>query len=173
LAALFYTCPVNYNDPEVGQAVVKVLEHNGIEVAIVEERCCGQPFDVTEYLMRLERDGTLNKEFRTDLGKVAYHMPCHLKYQAIGQQTLELLRLMSSDVVFVDKGCSGMDGTWGMKKQYFEPSLRVARGLCEGMMDAQPATCVTDCALSALQIRQGTGLKAVHPYQLLAEAYGL
>ncbi len=234
LAALFYTCPVNYNDPEVGQAVVKVLEHNSIEVAIVEERCCGQPqldggdmdkalaniryniehirgmvdqgydvlvpeptcgmmlkkeypsffrdemapltpriFDVTEYLMRLERDGTLNKEFRTDVGKVAYHMPCHLKYQAIGQQTLELLRLMSSDVVFVDKGCSGMDGTWGMKKQYFEPSLRVARGLCEGMMDAQPATCVTDCALSALQIRQGTGLKAVHPYQLLAEAYGL
>lgn len=231
---LFYTCPVNYNDPEVGQAVVKVLEHNDIEVAIVEEHCCGQPqldggemdkalakiryniasirrmveqgydvlvpeptcgmmlkkeypsffpdemeeltphiFEVTEYLMRLEKDGKLKKDFVKDTGKIAYHMPCHLKYQAIGQQTLQLLRLISPDVVFVDKGCSGMDGTWGMKKEYFEASLKVARGLCQGMKDAQPATCVTDCGMSALQIQQGTGLRAVHPYQVLAEAYGL
>jgi glycerol-3-phosphate dehydrogenase subunit C len=232
--ALFYTCPVNYNDPEVGQAIVKVLEHNDIEVAIVEERCCGQPqldggdvdkalanmrfnigrigemveqgydvlvpeptcgmmlkkeypsffpeemakltphiFEVTEYLMQLNEKDQLKKDFKNDAGKVAYHMPCHLKYQAIGQQTLQLLRLMGKDVAFVDKGCSGMDGTWGMKKAYFEASLHVARGLCQGMKDAQPATCVTDCGMSALQIQQGTGLTAIHPYQLLAEAYGL
>src|SRR5579884_371076 len=232
--ALFYTCPINHNDPETGQAIVKVLEHNGIEVTLVEERCCGMPqldggdmdkalanmrfniaaigrvvdqgydvlvpeptcgmmlkkeypsffpdemaslsphiFEVTEYLMGLEREGKLRKDFRKDVGRVAYHMPCHLKYQAIGQQTLELLRLISSDVVFVDKGCSGMDGTWGMKKQYFEASLRVGRGMCQGMKDAQPATCVTDCFMSGLQIWQGAGLQAVHPYQLLAEAYGL
>ena len=231
--ALFYTCVVNYNEPEVGQAIVKVLEHNDVEVAIVEERCCGQPqldggeidkamakmrfnaaslrrmidqgyeivvpeptcgmmlkkeyasfipaemeglvphiFEVTEYLMKMHADGQLKTNF-TKQGKLAYHMPCHLKYQAIGQQTLHLLRLISDDVVFVDKGCSGMDGTWGMKKQYFEASLKVARGLIAGMKEAQPATCVTDCALSGLQITQGTGLKALHPYQLLQQAYGL
>jgi glycerol-3-phosphate dehydrogenase subunit C len=233
-AALFYTCLINYNDPEVGQAVVKVLEHNDVEVAIVEERCCGQPqldggemdkalanirfnigqvrrmveqgydvlvpeptcgmmlkkeypsffpdemaelspriFDVTEYLMRLDANAQLKKDFTGSVGKLAYHMPCHLKFQAIGQQTLQLLRMLSQEVVFVDKGCSGMDGTWGMKKDYFDASLKVARGLCQGMQEAQPARCVTDCGLSALQILQGTGLKAVHPYQLLAEAYGL
>jgi glycerol-3-phosphate dehydrogenase subunit C len=233
-AALFYTCPVNYNDPEVGQAVVNVLEHNGVQLAIVPERCCGQPqldggemdkalakmrynighiaelvgqgydvlvpeptcgmmlkkeypsffpremepltphiFEVSEYLMRLHAEGKLDTTFKRDPGRLAYHMPCHLKYQAIGQQTLQLLRLVSDDVVFVDKGCSGMDGTWGMKREYFEPSLKVARGLIQGMKDAQPATCVTDCGMSALQIRQGTGLTALHPYQILAEAYGL
>src|SRR5581483_8394653 len=41
--ALFYTCVVNYNEPDVGQAIVKVLEHNNVEVTLVEERCCGQP----------------------------------------------------------------------------------------------------------------------------------
>ncbi|HLG69680.1 MAG TPA: anaerobic glycerol-3-phosphate dehydrogenase subunit C [Chloroflexota bacterium] len=232
--ALFYTCPVNYNDPEVGQAVVKVLEHNGVEVSLVQERCCGQPqldggemdkalekiryniagirrsveqgcevlvpeptcgmmlkkeypsffpaemealtlhiFEVSEYLMRLHGEGKLRTDFANKPAKLAYHMPCHLKYQAIGQQTLQLLRLVADEVVFVDKGCSGMDGTWGMKKEYFEASLKVARGLCQGMKEAQPATCVTDCGMSALQILQGTGLQALHPYQILAEAYGL
>ncbi len=232
--ALFYTCTVNYNDPEVGQAVVKVLEHNDVEVAIVQEQCCGQPqldggeielahqkikfniervaemvragydivvpeptcgmmlkkeyqsffpaemkdlvshiFDVSEYLMRLNEQGNFKREFKEPVGKLAYHMPCHLKYQAMGQKTLELLRLISSEVVFVDKGCSGMDGTWGMKTQYFEASLKVARGLINGMKEAQPAACVTDCGLAGIQITQGTGESVLHPYQILEKAYGL
>ena len=31
---LFYTCMVNYNEPEIGQATVGVLEKNGIEFAV-------------------------------------------------------------------------------------------------------------------------------------------
>ena len=42
--ALFYTCTVNYNEPETGRACVKVLEKNGIDVACPEQRCCGMPF---------------------------------------------------------------------------------------------------------------------------------
>lgn len=44
-AALFSTCLVDYNDPECGKAAVRVLEHNGIEVARPEGQvCCGMPF---------------------------------------------------------------------------------------------------------------------------------
>jgi Fe-S oxidoreductase len=43
-AALFYTCSVNYNEPAVGKACVKVLEKNGVRVACPEQRCCGMPF---------------------------------------------------------------------------------------------------------------------------------
>ncbi len=43
--ALFSTCLVDYNDPEVGQAAVRVLEHNGVEVVRPDEQvCCGMPF---------------------------------------------------------------------------------------------------------------------------------
>lgn len=43
--ALFSTCLVDYNDPAVGIAAVRVLEHNGIEVAHPpEQACCGMPF---------------------------------------------------------------------------------------------------------------------------------
>ena len=43
-AALFYTCTVNYNEPEIGKAAVGVLEKNGIECVVPEQQCCGLPF---------------------------------------------------------------------------------------------------------------------------------
>jgi len=42
--ALFYTCTVNFHQPDVGKAAVRVLEKNGIQVACPEQRCCGMPF---------------------------------------------------------------------------------------------------------------------------------
>ncbi len=43
--ALFSTCLVDYNDPACGQAAVRVLEHNGIEVVRpAGQVCCGMPF---------------------------------------------------------------------------------------------------------------------------------
>ena len=43
--ALFSTCLIDFNDPEVGRAAVAVLEHNGVEVVRPPEQvCCGMPF---------------------------------------------------------------------------------------------------------------------------------
>ena len=42
--ALFATCFVNYNDPKVGRAAVKVLEHNDVEVMLPKQQCCGMAF---------------------------------------------------------------------------------------------------------------------------------
>jgi glycerol-3-phosphate dehydrogenase subunit C len=43
--ALFSTCLIDYNDPEVGAAAVQVLEHNGVEVVRPDAQvCCGMPY---------------------------------------------------------------------------------------------------------------------------------
>jgi glycerol-3-phosphate dehydrogenase subunit C len=42
--ALFATCTVEYNDPGIGRAAVAVLERNGIDVSLPEQRCCGMPY---------------------------------------------------------------------------------------------------------------------------------
>ncbi|MEX2146712.1 MAG: anaerobic glycerol-3-phosphate dehydrogenase subunit C [Candidatus Rokuibacteriota bacterium] len=42
--ALFTTCTVEYNAPAVGRAAVAVLERNGVEVTVPEQRCCGMPY---------------------------------------------------------------------------------------------------------------------------------
>lgn len=41
---LFYSCSVNYNEPQVGRDVVSVLEKNGCAVKCPEQVCCGMPF---------------------------------------------------------------------------------------------------------------------------------
>jgi glycerol-3-phosphate dehydrogenase subunit C len=39
----FHGCSTNYYEPGVGQAAVKVLRHNGCQVSIAEQNCCGLP----------------------------------------------------------------------------------------------------------------------------------
>ena len=42
--ALFATCYGNRNDPDVGEDLISVLQHNSVPVTIAEkERCCGMP----------------------------------------------------------------------------------------------------------------------------------
>jgi glycerol-3-phosphate dehydrogenase subunit C len=39
----FHGCAANYYEPWIGRAVVAVLEHNGFEVLLPDQRCCGLP----------------------------------------------------------------------------------------------------------------------------------
>lgn len=41
--ALFNSCFVNYNGPEIGKAVVEVLAHNGVAMRLAGASCCGMP----------------------------------------------------------------------------------------------------------------------------------
>ncbi len=42
--AIFSTCYVNYNEPDIGHDLAKILEHNGIPFVIFsKEACCGMP----------------------------------------------------------------------------------------------------------------------------------
>jgi glycerol-3-phosphate dehydrogenase subunit C len=42
--ALFFSCSVNYNEPQVGRDAVAVLEKNGCRVTCPEQVCCGMPY---------------------------------------------------------------------------------------------------------------------------------
>jgi glycerol-3-phosphate dehydrogenase subunit C len=42
--ALFYSCSVNYNEPQVGRDTVSILEKNGCRVACPPQVCCGMPY---------------------------------------------------------------------------------------------------------------------------------
>ena len=39
----FHGCAANYNEPRVGRMAVEVLEHNGFEVIVPPQGCCGLP----------------------------------------------------------------------------------------------------------------------------------
>lgn len=232
---LFYTCPVNFNEPDIGKAAVGVLEHNGVEVACPEHECCGAPnlhsanldaaltnikknieslhswvrrgysivvpmptcslmlkqeypiladdprakeiaehtFDLCEYLMNLHARGKLKTDFKIKGESVAYHLPCHLKVQNMGYKSRDLMALVPGTAVQVIERCSGVDGAWGFKKQYYQLSVGIARDLFRDVKSSGAGNVVSDCSLAAAQIAQGTGASTMHPIQYLHRAYGL
>ena len=128
--------------------------------------------DLGEYVFKVAAAKQLDREFPERIGKIAYHLPCHLKAQNIGFRSKQILGLVSDEVVMVD-ACSGVDGTWGMKARFYDESLKICEGLIQAIEDAEPDRVATDCPLSALRIEERTGRKAVHPIVLLRDAYGL
>lgn len=130
-------------------------------------------YDICEYLMKLHKAKLLNLDFKKEIGKIIYHLPCHLKAQNIGLKSRDLLLLIPNTQVEVVQQCSGHDGTWSMKKEYFEVSMKVGKKLFNRIEKAVGSTVVSDCTLSHLQIEYGTGRKVKHPILLVKEAYGI
>jgi len=132
----------------------------------------GRTRDLFEYLAGLHAEGRLNTRFPNPPRRIAYQLPCHLKAQNLGTKSADVLRLTGAEVETVER-CSAVDGTWGLKKEYFELSMKLAEPMFKGLREARPDRVATDCPLAALQIKQGTGMSAQHPIQILAGAYGL
>ena len=131
-------------------------------------------FDTFEFLVKRHREGHLATEFPgKGPGKVAYQAPCHLRAQNMGYKTRDVLQLIPGTTVTVVERCTAMDGTWGMKKEFYPISLQFARKAVQEMEAALPDTYATDCSLAALQIADARGARPAHPVSLLREAYGL
>ena len=133
-------------------------------------------FDPFEYLVLRNRDGLLKTDFRKPLGKVSYHIPCHLRVQNIGQKTREMLELVPDTKVHVVERCSGHDGTWGVKSEYFKDSMKIGKPVFKAMAAPQSDYISSAGAIAGRHIRQGIGETTAakeHPLTLVRIAYGL
>jgi glycerol-3-phosphate dehydrogenase subunit C len=128
--------------------------------------------DVMEFLDGLRREKKLKKPVN-GLGKVAYHAPCHLRAQKIGFPGARLLGGLPDTEVEVIEECSAVDGTWGMKAQYYEMGRKYAQKLVHGVEQAAARVVVSDCQLAGQRIVKENDVKVVHPVQALADAYGI
>jgi Fe-S oxidoreductase len=72
----------------------------------------------------------------------------------------------------VDKGCTGMAGTWGLQRQNYRNSLRIGWPLITAMRRHTAHAAATECSACKMQIEHGSGRSTVHPIKLLAHAYG-
>ncbi len=237
--ALFATCYGNYNEPQLGEDLIAVFEHNGIPVTLAQDtRCCGMPklelgdldaiekarahnipllaslvdsghelvapipscvlmfkqelplmfpddpqvakvrdafYDPFEYLMLRHKDGQLHTDFSTGLGTVAYHAPCHLRVQNIGLKTRDLLQLIPDTKVQTIERCSGHDGTYAVKSEFHEMSMKIARPVVKRVEKIQADHFGSDCPMAGHQIENGLGDRRPpeHPLALLRRAYGI
>src|SRR6185295_19294674 len=133
-------------------------------------------FDPFEYLVLRHKDGLLMTDFAKPLGKVSYHVPCHLRVQNMGQKTRELLEKVPGTRVTTVERCAGHDGTWGVKAEYYENSMKIGRPVFRQMAEAAPDYVSSDCAIAGRHILQGMGdtkAEKQHPITLIRIAYGL
>jgi Fe-S oxidoreductase len=237
--ALFASCYANRNEPQIGLDLVQVFEHNGIEVALLEqESCCGMPklelgdlpavaalkaknlpamlamidrgydivapipscvlmfkqelplmfpdepgvakvkqhiFDPFEYLALRHKAGLMRIDFARPLGKVAYHVACHLRVQNIGLKTRDILQLIPGTTVEPIERCSGHNGTYGVKREFRDTSMKIGKPVIQRVEASRADFYASDCPMAGHQIESGLehGSPPTHPLTLLRMAYGL
>lgn len=145
---------------------------NDEDVKAVRQRI----FDPFEYLMLRHKEGKLNTAFKQPLGKVAYHTACHLRVQNIGYKTRELLELVPETKVELLERCSGHDGTYAVKAEFHEISMKICRPIVNKVKQSKPDYYGSDCPMAGDQIENGLDEAAfapTHPLTMLRIAYGL
>jgi len=138
-------------------------------------RVAARMFDPFEYLMLRHAAGRLRTDFKVPLGKVSYHVPCHLRVQNIGLKTRDLLRLIPGSSIDTIERCSGHNGTYGVKARFRAASVRIGRPVVQRVESAAADHYASDCPMAGHQIESGLGSARApeHPLRLLRIAYGL
>jgi FAD/FMN-containing dehydrogenase/Fe-S oxidoreductase len=130
--------------------------------------------EACQYLWKLHEQGELELDFLPVNESVGYHMPCHLRALQIGSPGERLMHLIPGLKVHrIEKGCSGMAGTYGFSKKNFRRSLRIGRDLINAVRDPVISVGTTECSTCKMQMEQGTTKATLHPLKLLAYAYRL
>ena len=133
-------------------------------------------FDPFEYLALRHKAGLLRTDFARPLGRVSYHVPCHLRVQNLGLKTRDVLQLIPGTEIEPIERCSGHNGTYGVKKEYRETSMRIGKPVFSKVKNAAPDYYASDCPMAGHQIESGLGADPkppTHPLRLLRIAYGL
>jgi Fe-S oxidoreductase len=105
---------------------------------------------------------------------LGYHLPCHLRALEVGSPGENLLKLVKGvSVRRLERGCSGMAGAFGLRRENYRASLRAGWGLISAMRDPAIQFGTTECSSCKIQMEQGTTKPTIHPLKILALAYGL
>lgn len=130
-------------------------------------------FDLMEFLRKRLQAQELKREFPVSLGRIAYHAACHLRAQKIGAPGRILLSKIPGTEIEVIDECSAVDGTWGMKAQYYELGRAYAQKLVNQLQREPFDAVASDCPLSGQRIAKELSTQCYHPVELLNRAYGL
>jgi FAD/FMN-containing dehydrogenase/Fe-S oxidoreductase len=138
------------------------------------ELVAGNTMDLGQYLAGLDARGQLPRPHEPLHARVGYHQPCHLRALDVGLPGLELIRTIPElDVEFINRGCSGMGGTYGLARDQFRTSLRAGRPLLRRLRDDDIEIGSTECGACRIQMEQGLTKRTLHPIKLLSLGYGL
>ncbi len=126
-------------------------------------------FLIEEFLSK-ENVGFL--KFKNSKKNFLLHVHCHQKALVGMEPVLKTLNLIpGAQTEVVDSGCCGMAGAFGFEKEHYQISMamgqrRLFDAVCDKDSDWEIITPGVSCRQ---QIQHGSGRKAKHPVEILAE----
>jgi len=152
----------------LSQEYPKLLDHPDVPIV------ASQVIEAGTYLRQLHEEGRLKTDFSSLDLTVGYHTPCHLKALQVEHPLRDLLTLIPDlRVQTLEKGCSGMAGTYGLSSESFRSSVQIGWDLITEMRLPELQIGTTECSSCKMQMEQGTTTPTLHPLKLLAFAQGL
>jgi glycerol-3-phosphate dehydrogenase subunit C len=131
-------------------------------------------YDICEYLATMLDSGELRTDFAPLPITVTYHAPCQQQGHGVGKPALDLLALVPDlRVVENDAVCCGVAGTYGLKREKYQIAMDVGARLFGQIADAGPDLAVCDSETCRWHIEKATGVRTVHPIEILHRAAGL
>ncbi|MBI5963263.1 MAG: FAD-binding protein [Chloroflexi bacterium] len=135
---------------------------------------------VDEFILRAGNWMEENK-FDDHKTKIAFHPHCHQRAEGLADDglpagssaTVALLRAFGFDVDVLDTGCCGMAGTFGYDAEHYDLSMQVGElklfPFLRRSSNCNPQLEVASTGSACrLQIKQGVGVSAKHPLELIA-----
>ncbi|MBQ1719472.1 MAG: FAD-binding oxidoreductase, partial [Bacteroidales bacterium] len=118
--------------------------------------------------------GNITSEMFTDeVANVMFHGHCQQKSLIGTKFTLKALSLPKNFTVKeIPSGCCGMAGSFGYEKEHYELSMKIGElVLFPAVRNAEPNTIISAVGTSCrCQIKDGTGVDALHPLEILNRA---
>jgi len=119
------------------------------------------------YLMDLEGAAGTN----TLEGHIyGFHCSCHQRPLGMGSEAMDWVRKHGGSIELIETGtCCGMAGTFGLKHgpMGYDLANAVGKPLFEAFQEKKVDAIVTESSVCSIHLKEGTGMKTVHPLDLV------
>jgi len=136
-----------------------------------------QVMTIEEFILKEFKAGSIKREqFTTKEQDILVHVHCQFKAIANKQTIIEVLSIPEHfTITEIPSGCCGMAGSFGFEKEHYELSMKIGEMiLFPAVRNAKPGTIIVANGTSCRQqIKDGTGVTAFHPIEILFKAISI
>lgn len=163
------SCILTFRD-EYPDLVVEDLRNKAVKLS---KNC----LLIEEFIIREMEKGNINSsDFTSESLDIKLHGHCHQKVLASIEPALRMLSLPENyTVTEIKSGCCGMAGSFGYEKEHYELSMKVGElVLFPDIRSSKSEVLISAPGTSCRhQIKDGTGIKAYHPIEIIYDALNI
>ena len=128
---------------------------------------------IEEFVLLAQEEDGAQIEFTREPGPVLFHGHCHQKALVGTDKAMDVLRsIPGCEPDEIKSGCCGMAGSFGFEKEHYQTSMDIGELVLLPTVRSADAevTVVSEGVSCRQQIEHGTGRRAKHLVEVLAEA---